>query len=69
MTARRDAPRFDRLAQSLHLSDYPDPRDMGSGAPTWDPLTSLAKAIQRAARRAGLDRKRGGLGKWHRMET
>ena len=32
-------------------------------APDWE---EVAKAIRRAAQRAGLDRKRGGLERWHR---
>jgi hypothetical protein len=59
MTARKPAAHVNALERHARaiVQDGPAPV-----APDWE---EVAKAIRRAAQRAGLDRKRGGLERWH----
>lgn len=63
MTARKPASHVNALERHARaiVQDGPAPV-----APDWE---EVAKAIRRAAQRAGLDRKRGGLERWHRVEV
>lgn len=63
MTARKPAAHVNALERHARaiVQDGPAPI-----APDWE---EVAKAIRRAAQRAGLDRKRGGLERWHSINS
>lgn len=65
MTARKPSTvpnSLEILARSIIAAPDPEPKR----EPEWSIYPGLAKAIQRKARRAGLDKPRGGLARWHR---
>lgn len=67
MTARKPGPyvnALEHLARGVINAPDPEPKRETE----WSLYPGLAKAIQRKVQQAGLDRPRGGLARWHRME-
>lgn len=67
MTARKPGgytTSLERVARDVLAAPDPEPKREKE----WSLYPGLAKAIQRKAQRAGLDKLRGGLARWHNVE-